>query len=197
MEDLDFPICILKMNLQCCRDCPLRVKKLLQKVTGVYAITIDPKEGIVLVSGTAEPRVLIKAVEEIGKSPELYAYEKDPSKAKLRLRALLKRYADADADDRDEHSSSAASSSCRVGETLGQRRFGMNPRILGHPPPPPMPMFRLPPQVGPPAYEQPVVAARKQPAPYPFDFYSEKEFPSGDSLFHYFSDQHAQSCSIM
>ncbi|KFK37864.1 hypothetical protein AALP_AA3G039200, partial [Arabis alpina] len=92
MEDLDFPICILKMNLQCCEDFPSRIKKLLRKVKGVYAITIDPAKGLIIVFGPAEPPLLIKAIEKIGQSPQLYAYEKDPAQAKARFRALLKRY---------------------------------------------------------------------------------------------------------
>lgn len=73
-----------------------------------------------------------------------------------------------------------------------------------------MPMFTLPPTMGPPGwlapgtrpgvmvrYEQPKVTTRKPPAPYPFDFYETKGFPATDSLFSFFSDDHAQPCTIV
>ncbi|KAL1211657.1 Heavy metal-associated isoprenylated plant protein 42 [Cardamine amara subsp. amara] len=213
MEDLDFPICILKMNLQCCENFPGRIKKLLRKVEGVYAITIDPAKGLILVAGTAEPPVLIKAIEKIGQSPQLYAYEKDPAKAKTQFRALLKRYATKE-ESRNETSSSApavaTADTCPVGgETF--RGFGypggppMNMQMQM-----PMPMFMLPPRMEPPGwlapetkprlmvkYEEPKMTPRKPPAPYPFDFYESKGFPASNSNFHYFSDDVAQPCSIM
>ncbi|KAG7580716.1 Heavy metal-associated domain superfamily [Arabidopsis suecica] len=209
MEDLEFPICILKMNLQCCEDFPCRIKKLLRKVKGVYAITIDPVKGLILVSGTAEPSVLIKAVAKIGQSPQLYAYEKDPATAKTRFRTLLKRYATN--KGQDEPSSPAPVTATNPVETCpaGGGTF----RGFGYPGPPTMmqmPAFTLPPRMGPPGwlapaakprlmvkYEEPKVTTRKPPAPYPFDFYENLGFPPSDSLFNYFSDENAQPCTIM
>lgn len=163
-----------------------------------------------MVSGTVEPPVLIKAIEKIWQSPQLYAYEKDPAKAKTQFRALLKRYAVADDEPRDEPPPTAAVATASVGtcpvggETV--RGFGNwgPPRMMQ------MPIFTLPRTMGPPGwlapgtrprlmvkYEQPKVMTRKPGAPYPFDFYESKGFPASDSLFHYFSDDHAQPCTIM
>lgn len=202
------------MNLQCCEDFPCRIKKLLRKVKGVYAITIDPAKGLILVAGTAEPPLLIKAVEKIGQSPQLYAYEKDPAKAKTQFRALLKRYA-TKKDSRDEPSSSApavdtatataTAETCPVGgETF--RGFGYSRPLMMMQ----MPMFTLPPRMGPPGwlapgtkprlmvkYEEPKMMTRKPPAPYPLDFYESGGFPASNSLFHFFSDDNAQPCTIM
>ncbi|VVB03346.1 unnamed protein product [Arabis nemorensis] len=205
MEDLDFPICILKMNLQCCEDFPSRIKKLLRKVKGVYAITIDPAKGLIIVSGTAEPPVLIKAVEKMGQSPQLYAYEKDPAKAKTRFRGLLKRYVAKEPQEEPPPIAAPTAGTCPVGGETA-RGFGYSgpPRMMQ------MPMFTLPRRMGPPGwlapgtrqrlmvkYEHPEVITRKPPAPYPFDFYESKGFPASDSLFNYFSDDHAQPCTIM
>lgn len=209
MEDLDYPICILKMNLQCCEDSPSRIKKLLRKVKGVYAITIDPVKGLILVSGTTEPSVLIKAVEKTGQSPQLYAYEKDPAKAKTRFRTLLKRYATNKGED--EPSSAPAVATTTAAETCpaGGETF----RGFGYSGPPTMmqmPLFTLPPRMGPPGwlapqtkprlmvkYEEPKVVTRKPPPPYPFDFYENLGLPPSDSLFNYFSDSNPQPCTIM
>ncbi|RID77915.1 hypothetical protein BRARA_A00783 [Brassica rapa] len=196
MEDLNFPICILKMDLQCCEDFASRVKKRLRKVKGVYAITIVPTKGLILVSGTAEPQVLITAVQKIGQTPKLYAYEKDPAKAKTQFGSLLKRYANKE-EHRDEPTPPAAAGPCPLPPVKG----------FGHPVRPTMPMFSLPRSVGPPGwyapgalmarYEAPKVMPRKEPAKYPLDYYDNKGFPAHDSPFRYFSDDHAQPCSIM
>ncbi|KAJ0263049.1 hypothetical protein HA466_0034780 [Hirschfeldia incana] len=202
MEDLNFPICILKMDLQCCKDFASRVRKRLDKVKGVYAITIVPTKSLILISGTAEPQVLIKAVEKIGPSPKLYAYEKDPAKAKTQFGALLRRYRN---EERDEPSPPpAAAQTCPLPPVRG----------FGQPGRPTMPIFTLPRPVGPPGWigpgalmtpgvmmvrsEAPKVVPRKEPAKYPLDYYEKKGVPAHDSFLRYFSDDHAQPfCSIM
>ncbi|VYS56330.1 unnamed protein product [Arabidopsis thaliana] len=208
MEDLDFPICILKMNLQCCEDFPSRVKKLLRQVKGVYAITIDPVKGLILVCGTAEPSVLIKAVAKMGQSPQLYAYEKDPATAKTRFRTLLKRYATNKTQDKPSPPAPPVTATTPV-ETCPAG--GETYRGFGYPGPTTMmqmPAFSLPPPRGLPGwlapptnprlkYEEPKVTPRKPPAPYPFDYYENLGFPPSDSLFNYFSDDNPQPCSIM
>lgn len=149
-----------------------------------------------MVSGTAEPQVLITAVQKIGQTPKLYAYEKDPAKAKTQFAALLKRYANKE-EHRDEPTPPAAAATCPLPPVRG----------FGHPVRPMMPMFSLPRTVGPPGWlapgalmvrcEAPKVMPRKEPAKYPLDYYDKKGFPAHDSPFRYFSDDHAQPCSIM
>ncbi|XWS31615.1 hypothetical protein CRYUN_Cryun23aG0091500 [Craigia yunnanensis] len=76
---LNVPICVLKMNIQCCAACPMKVKKKLQKLNGVYTIDMDTKNGLVSVRGIIQPSILIQTIsEKIGKKAELYAYEKNP-----------------------------------------------------------------------------------------------------------------------
>ncbi|ESQ39589.1 hypothetical protein EUTSA_v10001101mg [Eutrema salsugineum] len=213
MEDLDFPICILKMNLQCCQDFPCLVKKRLREVKGVYAITIDPAKGLILVSGTAEPPLLIKAIEKIGQSPPLYAYEKEPTKAKTQFKALLKRYATEERQDELPPTADDAGACPGKSGPPPTADAGACPAPIsgfGYSGQPMMPIFTLPQTMGPPGwlapgtkprlmvrYEEPEMKTRKAPAPYPFDFYESKGFPASDSLFKYFSDDHAQPCTIM
>ncbi|KAF8087244.1 hypothetical protein N665_0593s0007 [Sinapis alba] len=197
MEDLNFPICILKTDLQCCKDFAHRVKKRLRKVKGVYAITIVPTKGLILVSGTAEPPMLIKTIEKIGQTPKLYAYEKDPTKAKTQFGALLKRYTNEEEQQDEPSPPPPAAETCPLPPVRG----------FGNPVRPTMPIFTLPRTVGPPGwyaprkmvkYEAPKVMPKKAPAKYPLDYYENKGVLAHDSLFRYFSDDHAQPfCSIM
>ncbi|CAH2045960.1 unnamed protein product [Thlaspi arvense] len=215
MEDLNFPICLLKMNLQCCQDLPSRVKRRLRRVKGVYAIIIDPAKGLVLVAGTAEPPALVKAVERTGQSAQIYGYEKDPTKAKTQFRPLLKRYATEEEEEpQDEPPPKPAEGDCPAPVRFGN--MGPPPiacpvpvRGFGHPGLPMMPAYTLPRTMEPPGWlapgprprlltcSRPEVRPTKPPAPYPYDFYETKSYPASDSLFRYFSDDHAQPCTIM
>ncbi|XP_010485872.1 PREDICTED: uncharacterized protein LOC104764118 [Camelina sativa] len=208
--DLDFPICILKMNFECSEDLPSRIKKLLRKVEGVKAIIIDPVKGLILVSGTAQPSLLIKTVEKIGQSPQLLAYERDPTTVPTKFRSLLKRYAKKKGQEKPA-SEPAPTTATNAAETCpaGGDTF----RGFGYAAPPnamQMPAFTLPPRMGPPGwlapgekprlmvkYEEPKVATRKPPAPYPFDYYEKLGFPPHDSLWNIFSDDNPQPCTIM
>ncbi|KAJ6841954.1 heavy metal-associated isoprenylated plant protein 32-like [Iris pallida] len=62
--------CVLKVNI-CCDGCKIKVKKLLQKIDGVYTINIDSEKGKVTVSGSASPATLIKKLCKAGKHAEL------------------------------------------------------------------------------------------------------------------------------
>ncbi|CAA6669023.1 unnamed protein product [Spirodela intermedia] len=56
-EDIKFlktQTCVLKVNIHC-EGCKQKVKKLLQKIDGVYTIAIDLDQGKVTVSGDVEP----------------------------------------------------------------------------------------------------------------------------------------------
>lgn len=150
-----------------------------------------------MVSGTADPPTLIKTIEKIGQRPELYAYEKDPAKAKTQFGALLKRYGNEEEHRDDKPPPLPAAQTCPLPPARG----------FGHPVRPTMPMFTLPRTVGPPGWltpgavmvrhEAPKVVPRKEPAKYPLDYYDKIGFPAHDTPFRYFSDDHAQPCSIM
>ncbi|XP_010463977.2 PREDICTED: uncharacterized protein LOC104744600 [Camelina sativa] len=208
--DLDFPICILKMNLQCSEELPSRIKKLLRKVEGVKAIIIDPVKGLILVSGTAEPSLLIKTVEKFGQSPQLLAYERDPTTAKTQFSSLLKRYAkkgkDKPASEPAPEPAPAPATATNAAGTCSAGGFGyaVPPTAMQMPP------FTLPPRTGPLGWlapgdkprllvqhEEPKVTPRKTPAPYPYNYYENLGFPNPDSPWNIFSDDNPQPCTIM
>ncbi|CAH9087175.1 unnamed protein product [Cuscuta europaea] len=69
-EILKAPTCTLRVNIHC-DGCKHKVKKILQKVEGVYGVKIDAESGKVTVTGNADPATLIKKLESSGKHAEL------------------------------------------------------------------------------------------------------------------------------
>ncbi|KAI4349998.1 hypothetical protein L6164_010531 [Bauhinia variegata] len=63
--------CLLKVNIHC-EGCEQKVKKLLQKIDGVYSVIIDAERGKVLVAGDVDPAKLIKKLKSSGKHAELW-----------------------------------------------------------------------------------------------------------------------------
>ncbi|KAA8543201.1 hypothetical protein F0562_021304 [Nyssa sinensis] len=72
--------CVLKVNIGCCNECPVKVKKILQKIDGVYSVTTDAENGMIKVSGKVDPMILIKKLSKKGKKAELLSYDKKPMK---------------------------------------------------------------------------------------------------------------------
>ncbi|XP_073053701.1 uncharacterized protein [Primulina eburnea] len=70
-EFLKIQTCILKVNIHC-NGCKQKVKKILQKIDGVYTINIDSEQGKVTVSGDVDPSILIKKLTKNGKHAELW-----------------------------------------------------------------------------------------------------------------------------
>ncbi|KAJ0703948.1 putative heavy metal-associated domain, HMA, heavy metal-associated domain superfamily [Helianthus annuus] len=69
--------CVIKLNTQCaCDGCKQKIKKLLNKVDGVYKTSIDLEQGKVTVSGNADPAALIKKLNKSGKHAELLGPQK-------------------------------------------------------------------------------------------------------------------------
>ncbi|CAD5163612.1 unnamed protein product [Musa acuminata subsp. malaccensis] len=64
--------CVLKVNI-CCDGCQKKVKKLLQKIEGVYNTTIDAEERKVTVTGNVDPAVLITKLRKAGKHARLWS----------------------------------------------------------------------------------------------------------------------------
>ncbi|KAL3582884.1 hypothetical protein D5086_017216 [Populus alba] len=58
-EFLKIQTCVLKVNIHC-DGCKQKVKKILQKIDGVFTTNIDSEQGKVTVSGNVDPAVLIK-----------------------------------------------------------------------------------------------------------------------------------------
>lgn len=66
---------ILKVNIHC-DGCKHKVKKLLQRIEGVYAVSIDAEQQQVTVSGSVDSPVLIKRLARSGKHAELWSSSK-------------------------------------------------------------------------------------------------------------------------
>ncbi|KAH0460981.1 hypothetical protein IEQ34_008556 [Dendrobium chrysotoxum] len=67
---LKIQTCVLKVNIHC-DGCKQKVKKLLQKVDGVFQTNIDAEQGRVTVSGNVDPVTLVKKLNKAGKHAEI------------------------------------------------------------------------------------------------------------------------------
>ncbi|GAB4828793.1 hypothetical protein Ancab_018454 [Ancistrocladus abbreviatus] len=76
-KDEDFKLlkiqtCVLRVNLHC-DGCKQKVKKLLQRIEGVYSVNIDGEQQKVTVSGSVDSATLIKKLVRSGKHAELWS----------------------------------------------------------------------------------------------------------------------------
>ncbi|TQD85298.1 hypothetical protein C1H46_029136 [Malus baccata] len=76
-KDDDFKLlkiqtCILKVNIHC-DGCKQKVKKLLQRIEGVYQVKIDSDQQKVTVSGSVDSATLIKKLLRAGKHAEIWS----------------------------------------------------------------------------------------------------------------------------
>ncbi|TKY50949.1 Copper transport protein ATX1 [Spatholobus suberectus] len=76
-KDEDFKLlkiqtCVLKVNIHC-DGCKQKVKKLLQRIEGVYQVQIDAEQQKVTVSGSVDSATLIKKLVRAGKYAELWS----------------------------------------------------------------------------------------------------------------------------
>ncbi|XP_043702510.1 heavy metal-associated isoprenylated plant protein 37-like [Telopea speciosissima] len=76
-KDEDFKLlkiqtCVLKVNIHC-DGCRQKVKKLLQRIEGVFTVNIDAEQQKVTVSGTVDPATLIKKLVRAGKHAEIWS----------------------------------------------------------------------------------------------------------------------------
>lgn len=62
--------CVLKVNVHC-EGCKKKVQKILQKIDGVYTVSVDAEHGKVTVSSSVDPYTLIKKLGKAGKHAEL------------------------------------------------------------------------------------------------------------------------------
>lgn len=74
-EFLKIQTCVLKVNIHC-DGCKQKVKKILQKIDGVYTTQIDSELGKVTVSGNVDPGTLIKKLAKSGKHAEIWGAPK-------------------------------------------------------------------------------------------------------------------------
>lgn len=59
-----------------CDGCKHKVKKLLQKIDGVYSTSIDAEQGKVMVTGNVDPAIIVKKLTKSGKHAELWGVQK-------------------------------------------------------------------------------------------------------------------------
>lgn len=76
-KDEDFKLlkiqtCVLRVNIDC-DGCRQKVKKLLQRIEGVYTVVIDADNQKVTVSGSVDSATLIKKLVRSGKHAELWS----------------------------------------------------------------------------------------------------------------------------
>ncbi|PRQ40896.1 putative heavy metal-associated domain, HMA [Rosa chinensis] len=79
-KDEDFKLlkiqtCVLKVNIHC-DGCKQKVKKLLQRIEGVYQVSIDADQQKVTISGVIDAATLIKKLVRAGKHAELWSQQK-------------------------------------------------------------------------------------------------------------------------
>ncbi|CAL9219137.1 unnamed protein product [Arabidopsis halleri] len=74
-EFMKIQTCVLKVNIHC-DGCKQKVKKILQKIEGVFTTKIDSEQGKVTVSGSVDPSVLIKKLAKSGKHAEIWGAPK-------------------------------------------------------------------------------------------------------------------------
>ncbi|KAJ6318369.1 hypothetical protein OIU76_013832 [Salix suchowensis] len=68
---LKIQTCVLKVNIHC-DGCKQKVKKILQRIEGVYQVNIDAEQQKVAVSGTVDSATLIKKLARAGKHAEVW-----------------------------------------------------------------------------------------------------------------------------
>ncbi|GMI99793.1 hypothetical protein HRI_003648600 [Hibiscus trionum] len=69
---LKIQTCVLKVNIHC-DGCKQKVKKLLQRIEGVYQVNIDAEKQKVTVSGSVDSATLIKKLVRAGKHAEIWS----------------------------------------------------------------------------------------------------------------------------
>ncbi|XP_056866660.1 heavy metal-associated isoprenylated plant protein 32 isoform X2 [Raphanus sativus] len=79
-EFMNIQTCVLKVNIHC-EGCKQKVKKILQKIEGVFTTKIDADQGkvTVSVSGSVDPSVLIEKLAKSGKHAEIWSAPKGNS----------------------------------------------------------------------------------------------------------------------
>lgn len=83
-EFLKIQTCVLKVNIHC-EGCKLKVRKILQKIDGVYKTHIDSDLGKVTVSGNVDPNTLIKKLSKSGKHAELWGAPKANNQKNMQI----------------------------------------------------------------------------------------------------------------
>ncbi|KAK1405622.1 hypothetical protein POM88_005227 [Heracleum sosnowskyi] len=73
-----YQVCVFKIQINCCEDCPKKLKTILQALSGVDFVEIDARQNKATVKGTIDSREIIKEVESLGKTAEIMYEGKEP-----------------------------------------------------------------------------------------------------------------------
>ncbi|MED6222025.1 hypothetical protein PIB30_060543 [Stylosanthes scabra] len=86
---LKIQTCVLKVNIHC-DGCKQKVKKLLQRIEGVYQVQIDADQQKVTVSGSVDAATLIKKLVRAGKYAEPWSQQKTNQNQKQKNNNIVK-----------------------------------------------------------------------------------------------------------
>ncbi|CAL0320969.1 unnamed protein product [Lupinus luteus] len=101
VEPLMCKTCVLKVSIHC-EACKRKVKRILQKIDGVYDINIDLKQQKVIVIGNIESESLIKKlISKTGKLAQLWP-EKPDSKNKNHPKPEKQQHSDAESGEESD-----------------------------------------------------------------------------------------------
>lgn len=95
------PIIILKVNSNCCKDCPGKLQNGLLEINGVNEANVDPQKGLVLIRGNANPCMLIEEIGKMNKIAQLMFYDKKPKVEEHRQKKV--RFAEEKHPSADDH----------------------------------------------------------------------------------------------
>ncbi|PON52863.1 Voltage dependent potassium channel [Trema orientale] len=93
------PTCVLKVNFQCCKACPMKIAKVLHKINGVKSVTVDVEKNTVKVSGEANLATIISTILSVGKRAELISYDKNNNLKKKAKKSQVPKQAKANGKD--------------------------------------------------------------------------------------------------
>ncbi|KAH0750327.1 hypothetical protein KY290_029559 [Solanum tuberosum] len=74
----DDPVCVIKVEVNCCTACQRKLRKILLKINGVLEVCYDPRTNLATIRGNFNPLMLIEAIKKKGKKAELISYSKNP-----------------------------------------------------------------------------------------------------------------------
>ncbi|XP_070035801.1 heavy metal-associated isoprenylated plant protein 32-like [Nicotiana tomentosiformis] len=74
----DDPVCVIKVDANCCPKCPGDFRKILLEINGVLDVSYDPKTKVATIRGKFDPFMLTKTIKKSGKTAELISYNKNP-----------------------------------------------------------------------------------------------------------------------
>ncbi|KAM3308344.1 hypothetical protein P3S67_010088 [Capsicum chacoense] len=74
----DDPVCVIRVEVDCCATCQIKLRKILLRISGVLEVYYDPKTNLATIRGNFDPLMVIEAIKRKGKHAELISYSKNP-----------------------------------------------------------------------------------------------------------------------